>query len=324
MPNLKHAVIAAFAGFTLAGISQAAAQEYPADTIKIVVNSSPGGGADTLTRILADALSGHLGTSVVVENKPGAGGNIAGSNVAGEDPDGYTLLIGDSGMLVINPSLYEKMPFDPIGDFEPVTAVAAFPIVLAANPASGIDNVKALIDKAKAKPGQISYASTGIGSPQHLTAELLQSATGIKLNHIPYKGGANALVDMIAGRVDIGLVGIPPTVPRIKAGELIGIGVSTAERSELLPDTPTIAETVPGFETSVWFALLAPKGTPSTITAKLKEAVVEVMANAELRSKLSGLGYTPTAASVADLGAFMKSQTAQWKTAVEKSGAKVD
>ena len=301
----------------------AALAEYPEDTITFVVNSSPGGGADTLTRTLADALTGILGQPVVVENRPGAGGNIAGPAVAGAEPDGYTFLMGDSGMLVINPSLYTSMPFSPMEDLDPVTAVAQFPIVLAAHPDAGIASIDELIQKAEAAPGQINYASTGIGSPQHLTAELLQSATGIELNHIPYKGGANALVDMVAGRVDVGFVGIPPTAPRVKAGELIGLGVTTAERSPLLPDTPAIAETVDGFETSVWFGLLAPAGTPDEAISTMRDAVSEAMAKPEMQERLKGLGYTSIAESVPDLGAFMQSQTEEWSAAVEQSGAQV-
>lgn len=324
MINSKRLTIPALAALATMAASLPAAAEYPEDTVTIVVNSSPGGGADALTRIVADALSKRFGVPFVVENKPGAGGNIAGGAVAGHAPDGYTLLMGDSGMLAINPSLYSAMPFDPIADLTPISAVAKFPIVISAHPGSGISDIKTLVERAKADPGKMNYASTGIGSPQHLTAELLQSSTGIKLNHIPYKGGANALVDMIAGRVDIGLVGIPPTAPRIESGELVGVAVSTAERSPLLPNTPTIAESVAGFETSVWFGLMAPKGTPQAVTARLRESVIDIMEDAEIRRRLNGLGYTPMATSVEDFSAFLTAQIAQWQSAVEQSGAKVE
>ena len=320
----KRTLIVNAVALSLSVLATGAQAEYPEDAVTIVVNSSPGGGADTLTRTLAEALSREFGNPVVVENKPGAGGNIAGSLVKRKAADGYTLLMGDSGMLTINPSLYDDMPFDPAKDFDAITAVAQFPIVMAANPDAGIANLAELVEKAKAEPGKINYASTGIGSPQHLTSVLLQSATGIELNHVPYKGGANALVDMIAGRVDIGFVGIPPTAPRVRNGELVGLGVTTAARSKLLPDTPAIAETVPGFETSVWFGLLAPKGTPDEVKRAIKDAVAAVMKDEELQARLAGLGYAPMADSVDDMSVFMASETAQWKSAVDQSGAKVD
>lgn len=297
---------------------------YPEKAVKIVVNSAPGGGADTLARMLADALSRELGQPAIVENKPGAGGNLAGNAVVGAAADGYTLLMADSGMLVINPSLYKSMPFNPATDFNLVALVAEFPIVIAAHPGSGIDSIAKLVEKAKANPETINYASTGIGSPQHLTAALLQSETGIKLVHIPYKGGAPALVDLISGRVPVGFIGIPPTAPRVTGGELLGLAVTTKERSPLLPNVPTVSETIPGFTTSVWFGLLAPKKLPAEVADTLNAAVRKVMTTDDMKKKLGGLGYSVMSGTVADIQAYMARESERWAKAVKESGAKVE
>ncbi len=299
--------------------------QYPDRSVRLVVNSAPGGGADILARALADGLSQELGQPFVVDNRPGAGGNVAGSAVASAEATGYVLLLADSGILVINPSLYTKMPFDPAAAFAPVSQVASFPIVVAAHPQAGFKSLKELIEKAKGDPGRINYASTGIGSPQHLAAELLQTATGMKLNHVPYRGGAPALTDLIAGRIPVGFIGIPPTAPRVRGGELVGLGVTTRDRSELLPDVPTVAEAIgQSFEASVWFALVAPTGTPAEVIQRLNGATAKVIGSPAMREKLVNLGYAPQTGSPEQLRTFMTEDAARWKTAVEASGAKVD
>lgn len=301
-----------------------AAAAYPERPVTLVVNSAPGGGADALARALADGLSRELSQRVIVENKTGAGGNVAAGQVARATPDGYTLLLADSGMIAINPTLYPTLTFDPQKDFAPVARLAAFSIVAAAHPSAGFKTVAELVARAKAAPRTINYASTGVGSPQHLSAELLQSATGIQLVHVPYRGGAPATADLNAGHVPLGFIGMPPLAPFIQDGKLIGLAVTGKSRSALLPDVPTVAETVPGFEAQVWFGLLAPRATPKEALERLDAAVFKVMGTPEMKEMLRRQGFDEFLGSPSELAAFMSSEAARWGEAVRGSGAKVE
>lgn len=297
-------------------------QDFPNRPIKLVVDSAPGGGGDILTRVVAQALEQQVGGSVVVENKAGGGGNLAAGAVATSPADGYTLLMATSNWTSINPSLYASMPYYPT-DFEPIVRVASFPIVLSAHPAAGIADLNALIDRAKSSPGGINYASTGMGSIQHLTMELVQQMAGVQFEHIPYKAGAPALADLLAGRVQIGLVGLPPTAPRVKAGELVGLAVFDAERSPLIPDVPTYEEVLGEKVYAVaWTGLYAAQGTPQEILVKINEAVNAALETDALKQRLTDLGYSGGGGSVEDLTAYMAEDAARWKVAVDLSGLK--
>lgn len=297
---------------------------YPERPVVMVVNSAPGGGADILARGLAEALGPALGGRVIVENRPGAGGNLAAGQVARARPDGYTLYLADSGTLAINPTLHAALPFDPVRDFEPIARIAAFPIVLAAHPDSGLRSLRDLIDRAKAEPRRLHFASTGVGSPQHLSAELLQYAAGIELVHVPYRGGAPALADLLAGHVPIGFIGIPPTAPAIREGRLIGLGVTAPARSPLLPEVPTFAETLPGFEAQVWFGLFAPRGTPSELRARLAAATDAAMRSEAMVEMLHRLGFEPFHAPADALRQFLAAEIVRWGEAVRRSGARAE
>jgi tripartite-type tricarboxylate transporter receptor subunit TctC len=225
--------------------------------------------------------------------------------------------------MAINPTLYGTIPFDPQKDFEPIARVASFAIVLAAHPGAGFKTVPELIAKAKAAPGTINFASTGVGSPQHLAAELLQSSTGIRLVHVPYRGGGPATIDLIAGHVPLGFIGIPPLAPAIQEGKLVGVGVTSKSRSPLLPDVPSVAESLPDFEARVWFGLFAPKGTPKDVLDRLQGAMAKTMRSAAVTEMLRKQGFDAFPASPDELRAFLAEEIARWGEAVRKSGAKV-
>lgn len=302
----------------------ATATAFPERPVTLVVNSAPGGGADILARALADGLGAALGGRVIVENRPGAGGNLAAGHVARVRADGYTLYVADSGTLAINPTLYASLPFDPMRDFEPIARLASFPVVIAAHPSTGFRSLQDLIAAAKAAPRTINYASTGIGSPQHLAAELLQSATGIELVHVPYRGGAPAAVDLLAGHVRVGFIGIPPLAPAIRDGRLVGLGITGKSRSPLLPDVPAVAETIPGFEALVWFGLFTPRGTPAAIHAQLAAATTQAMGAPAMTEMLDRLGYAAFPGAAEDLRSFLGTEIARWGEAVRRSGARVE
>jgi tripartite-type tricarboxylate transporter receptor subunit TctC len=310
----------------LASLSWAppAAGAWPERPITLVVNSAAGGGADLLGRSLAETLSQSLGQRVVVENKPGAGGNIAAAQVARAAPDGYTLLLADSGMLAINPTLYPSIPFNPRTDFTPIGRIAAFAIVVAAHPSAGVRSIAELVERARAAPGTITYASTGVGSPQHLAAEILQSSTGIRLVHVPYRGGAPATADLAGGHVGLGFIGIPPLAPFIRDGRLVGLGVTGAARSPLLPDVPTVAETVPGFQAQVWFALMGPRGLAGDAENQLRSSLREGLASPDLRQALERQGFELFHGDAPELSAFLEAEINRWGDAVRRSGARAE
>lgn len=300
------------------------AMGYPERPVTLVVNSAPGGGADILARALADGLGGALNGRVIVENRPGAGGNLAAGQVARARADGYTVFVADSGTLAINPTLYASLPFDPARDFEPVARLASFPIVLAAHPSTGFRTLQDLIAAAKRAPRTIDYASTGVGSPQHLAAELLQSATGIELVHVPYRGGAPAAADLMAAHVRVGFIGIPPLAPAIRDGRLVGLGITGQARSPLLPDVPAVAETIPGFEAQVWFGLFTPRGTPAAVHERLAAAAAAAMGAPAMTEMLDRLGYTAFPGTAEELRVFLAAEITRWGEAVRRSGAKVE
>jgi tripartite-type tricarboxylate transporter receptor subunit TctC len=295
--------------------------QYPDHPIRIELPYSPGGGADTVGRPLAVALSKLLGGSVVVENKGGASGNIAMSYVAHSRPDGYTLVLPLTAQLAINQSLFAHLPYDPLKDFEPIALIGKAPYVLAVNPAFGPTTLQEFIAKVKAAPGRYSYGSTGLGSGLHLSMELLKSMAGLDMVHVPYTGAGAGYTDLLAGRLQAVFAGIGSGKGFFQSGKLLPLGVTTLQRSPALPNVPTIAEAgLPGYESYVWYALAAPKGTPKPIIDKLNAAVVAALKLPEVRKQFEVDGIEPIGSSPQELTAFIQSEAGKWRGVIAKAG----
>ena len=303
----------------------ASAQSYPNRTIRLVVPFPAAGTTDILARAAAQKLTEAFGQSVVVDNRPGAAGNIGSDLVAKSAPDGYTLLMGTVGTHAINPSLYSKMPYDHVKDFVPVVLVAGVPNVLVVNPALPVNSVADLIKLAKDKPGQINFASSGSGTSIHLSGELFKTMAGVDITHVPYKGSSPALIDLIGGQVQIMFDNLPSALPQIKAGKLRAIAVTSLKRAPVLPDVPTISESgLPGFEASSWFGVLAPAGTPAPIVARINAEVNKWLQSAEAREKLLSQGAEAAGGSPEQFANHIRAESEKWAKVVKASGAKVD
>jgi tripartite-type tricarboxylate transporter receptor subunit TctC len=301
------------------------AQEYPTKPIRLVVPFPAGGTTDILAREVGQYLSVSLGQPVVVDNRPGAGGNIGADLVAKSPPDGYALLMGTVGTHAINASLYAKMPYDHVKDFAPVVLVAGVPNVLEVNPAVPVNSVADLIKLAKAKPGQINFASSGNGTSIHLSGELFKTMAGVDMTHVPYKGSAPAIADLIGGQVQVMFDNLPSSLPQIKAGKLRAIAVTSAQRAPALPNVPTIAESgLPGFEASSWFGILAPAGTPKQIITRINADVNRWLQGADAKEKLPAQGAVAAGGTPEQFAAHIRAETDKWAKVVKASGAKVD
>lgn len=312
---------------TLAGVSGAAFAQnnYPTKPITMIVPFSAGGTTDILARIVGLQLGKALGQPVVIDNRPGAGGNIGASLAAKAPGDGYTLFMGTIGTHAINQSLYSKLPYDPVKDFAPITRVAMVPNLVVANPNVPVKSIKELIAYVKANPDKLSYGSSGSGSSMHLSGELFNSMTGLHIQHIPYKGSAPAVNDLLGNQIGLMFDNMPSSYPHVKAGKLRAIAVTSAKRSPALPDVPTVAEAgVPGYEATSWFALYATGGTPKPIVDRLNAEVVKILAMPEVRQQMAGQGAEPHPEKPEQLAAFMKAETAKWAKVVKASGATVD
>ena len=305
---------------------------WPSKPVRIVVPFAAGGTTDILARSLAPELQRAFGQPLIVENKPGAGGNNGANEVAKAMPDGYTLLMGTVGTHAINAALYSKMPYDHVKDFVPITLVAGVPNVLVMNPANaqkyGAGNVAGLIRYAKANPGKLNMASSGNGTSIHLAGELFKSMTGTFMLHIPYRGSGPALIDLMGGSMDLMFDNLPSALPHIKSGKLKGIAVTSAVRSAALPDVPTVEEAggpaLKGFEASSWFGLLAPAGMPAEIVQRLQTESAKALGSAALKERLQAQGAIPSGISGAEFAKFMAAETTKWAKVVKASGAKVD
>jgi tripartite-type tricarboxylate transporter receptor subunit TctC len=303
----------------------AMAQTYPSRPVKIVVPFPAGGSNDIVARVLAQKLTERNGQSFFVENRGGAGGNIGAEAVASSEPDGYTLLLTAPPPLTINAALYKDMRYDPSGAFAPVALIASVPIVLVVHPSLGINSVQELIARAKAKPGTVFFGSSGNGSTNHLAGELLKSMTGIDIVHVPYKGAAPAMNDLVAGHIPMMFDNIPAVLPQVRAKTINAIAVAGSRRASALPDVPTVAESgVPGFEASAWFGLVAPAKTPAPILAKLESDVETVLKMPDVQKRFDELGAEPGAVSGANFGKFLANETTKWTKIIRESGAKVD
>jgi tripartite-type tricarboxylate transporter receptor subunit TctC len=298
---------------------------FPTRPIRIVVPFPPGGTTDILARAAAQKMAEAWKEQAVVDNRPGAGGNIGAELVAKAPPDGYTMLMGTVGTHSINASLYAKMPYDHVRDFAPVILVAAVPNVLVVHPSVPVNSVAELIAYAKANPGRLNFASSGSGTSIHLAGELFKVMAGVTMTHVPYKGSAPAIADLVGGQVQLMFDNLPSALPQIKAGRLRALGVTSAQRAPALPDVPTIAESgLPGYEASSWFGLLAPAGTPKDVVAKVNGEVARWLASPEAKEKLLSQGANAAGGTPEDFARHIAAETAKWQQVVKASGAKVD
>lgn len=307
----------------IAAVSSAYA-EYPTRPIRLVVPSGPGGGTDSIARPLGQKLSDLMGQQIVVDNRAGAGGNIGVELAARAPGDGYTLLLATLSN-VIGASLYSKLNYDLIRDFAPVTLLATTPELLAVHPSLQANSVKDLIALARSRPGQISYASAGNGTPTHLSGVLFERMTGTQLTHVPYKGGGPSIIGLVGGEVQISFAVMPSVVTQVRAGKLRGLAVSTPQRSSSMPELPTIGEAgVPGYEVMIWYGLLVPAGTPRPTVARLHAETVKALGFAEVRERLVAAGFDPRTMTPEQYGAFTRSEMNKWSRLVKESGARAD
>jgi tripartite-type tricarboxylate transporter receptor subunit TctC len=309
----------------LAAAGSAAAQTYPAKPVRLVIPFPPGGSADTIARLLAQEMSKSLGQPVVAENRPGAGGNIGVDVVAKSAPDGYTIGLAAAGALAINQHLMGKLPYDPVKDLAPVAKLADIPIVVAVANTTPAGSVQELIAAAKAKPGALSFGSAGNGTAMHLSGELFKIMAGVDMTHVPYKGSAPAVTDLVAGQVPVAFVDLVSALPQIRAGKVKGLAVASGKRTITAPDLPTIAEAgVPGYDAVGWFGLVAPAGTPPEVIARLNAETVRIMALSEVRDRALATGAEPSTGSAADFAAFITAEIPKWERVVKTSGAKTN
>jgi tripartite-type tricarboxylate transporter receptor subunit TctC len=299
------------------------AQEYPIKPIKIVIPFPPGGGADVLMRPLSKKLSDLLGQTVILDNKPGANGNIGADFVAKSAPDGYTLLLGNSSLPISN-ALYSQLSFDPIKDLTPMAVLVNTPSVLVANPKFGAKNIPELIALAKQDPGKINYSSAGIGSTPHLGMEVLGIATGTKYTHIPYKGGGPAVSAVLANEVDVLITNTSTVLAQIQAGKLVPLGSTTLKRTPVLSSVPSISETVPGFELNTWYGIFGPAGVPKSIVQRVNQAFIQCLNSPEIKQQLISLAYDPDPGSAEALAALLKKDNAYWANVIKITGIKAE
>ena len=319
----KSLIAALVAASITPALAAESANDYPSKPIRLVVPFTPGGSTDILARVIGQKLTEAWGKQVVIDNRPGAGGNIGVDLVAKSPADGYTLVMGHIGTFGVNPTLYPKLPFDPVKDFQPITLVALVPNMLSVNPAVPARSVKELIALAKAKPGTINFGSGGNGSAAHLAGEYFKLMTKTEITHIPYRGTSPAVTDLIAGQIQMIITGVPPTLSFVKAGKLRALGVATARRLPLLPELPTIAEAgVPGYEATQWYGVLAPAGVPKPIVAKLNAEMVKAIKGADVREKLAAEAAEPVGNTPEEFSAFIKKEIARWAPVVKASGAR--
>jgi tripartite-type tricarboxylate transporter receptor subunit TctC len=325
MQRSRLRVLAALAGLGLAATVPFAVHAqgaWPTKPIRIVVTFPPGGAPDTLARVLAEKWSA-LGHPVTVDNKPGAGGNIGADIVAKAPGDGYTLVVGTVGTHAINAALYDKMPYNHLKDFTPISFLASTPNLLVVNKSVPANNVKELIELAKKQP--LSFASAGSGTSIHLSGELFNTMAGVKMQHIPYKGRAHAIPDLLGGRVQLMFDNMPSSLPLVKNGELKGLAVTSAQRSPAAPDIPTVAESgIPGFEATSWFGLYGSPGIPRDVQMRINAETLKVMAMPDVKAKLNGLGLEINTGTPEALTTFMQAETVKWAKVVKESGAKAD
>lgn len=316
---------AALAAAATGNAAWASTEAWPNRSIKLLIGFSAGGAVDNVGRQLAQGLGPRLGQTMIVENKPGATGILAGDATAKALPDGYTVLLGTQSTMLVAPAVYPKMPFRPMEDLAPISLIASVPLVLVVHPSVAVHNVKELIALARAQKGELAYASSGQGGPQHVASELLNQMAGVKMVHIPYKGESNALADVLGGQVPVMFGNLPTLLPSIRAGKLRAIAVSSLQRSEVAPDIPTVAESgLAGFEALTWFGLFTPAATPKPIIERLHREVVASLADKEFQAKLQAQGLTLVGNDPAQFRSYMQKETVKWARLVESAKIKPD
>jgi tripartite-type tricarboxylate transporter receptor subunit TctC len=321
--NLARLFAVSLAAFSWTGIGSAAAIDYPSRPVRWIVPYTPGGATDITARIVAQWLSERLGQQVFIENKPGGGNNIGTEAALHSPADGYTLLLVNPAN-AINTTLYPKLGFNFLRDSAPVAGIMRVPNVMEVNPALPAKSVAEFIAYAKANPGKINWATSGTGTSVHLSGELFKLMTGVQLTHIPYKGSAPALTDLLAGTVDVIFDNLPPSLPHIRAGKLRALAVTTATRSEALPEVPTVAETVPGYEASAFFGMAVPNGTPPEIVDKLNKEVNAALADPNIKARLADLGGILIPGSPADFGKVVGDETEKWAKVIKAGGVTLE
>jgi tripartite-type tricarboxylate transporter receptor subunit TctC len=321
-------LLKAAAFFTFVIASPVLAQtvpQYPAKPVRMIVTAAAGSGPDITARIVGQKLTAALGQSVVIENRPGAGGSIAAELAAKAAPDGYTLVMASAGSHAVSPALYPKLAWDPVRDFVPITIVAVAPNILIVHPSLPVKSVRELIALARARPGELSFGSGGSGSTAHLSGELFRTMANIKIVHIPFKGAPSAALGVIGGQVEMALLNLPPTLPQVKSGRLKGLAVTTAKRTSAIPELPTIAEAgVPGYEASTWYGVMAPAGTPGDITGRLYTAIIGDLRTDDTRARIAADGGEVVGSTPEEFAATLKRDLAKWTRVVKESGARPD
>ena len=303
--------------------STARADDYPTKPIRIIVPYPPGGSVDAICRILAEKLRGHFGQSVIVENRAGSAGNIGAELVWRSAPDGYTLLFAAPGPYAINKSLYSKLAYEP-ETFAPVSIVTASHIVLIANPKRAFENLQQLLAFAKANPDRLNYASSGSGTASHLASELFKAMGGLRMGHVPYKGSAPAMADVVGGHVDMTFVELSAALPLIRANKVRALGVGSEKRKPVLPDVPAVAEALPGFVATTWFGTVAPPKTPAAITNRLSAAVAEALKQPDFAKRLTDMNVDAVGSTPEQMAQFMKQESERWGNIIRVTGTKAD
>ena len=327
LPVLFAVVLASPQALAQAAVSRsaAAAERYPDRPIRLLVGFAPGGGADTAARPVAHRLAEAVGQQVVVDNRPGSSGNVAAEIVARASPDGYSVLFGTIANFAINPMIYERLTYDPVRDFAPVTLAAAPVNVVVVHPSVQASTMKELIALIRAKPNTFNYGSSGIGGTGHLAGELLSLMGGLAMTHVPYKGGAPAMADLIGGNIPMVITVVPGAMPQVKAGRARLLAVTTGKRSSLLPDIPTVAESgLPGFEANNWYGVVVPAKTPQSIVARLNAELVKVLYSPGLRETYANQGIEAIPGTPAEFTAYIKSEIAKWGKIVKAAGIRAD
>jgi len=326
VPSLVLAGVLIAAGVAPAqGQSGEILQNYPNKPIRLIIPQSPGGPSDIIARLTGQKLGENLGHAIVLDNRSGAGGSVGCEIASKAAPDGYTLLLGPPGCLTVNPSLYGKLPYDPLRDFEPITQLTSGPQMLAVHPSVAAHSVKELVALAKVKPGQFNYASGGAGSLNHLAFELFKMVAHLQIVHIPYKGTGPASAALVGGQVQMMMVSLPPGLPHVKAGRLRSLAVTSAQRTRAAPELPTVAESgFPGFETVSWHSLLAPAKTPKAIITRLHGELVKTLAQTDVKERFASLGLDAVGGTPEELTQQIKRETARWAKVIKETGIKAD
>jgi tripartite-type tricarboxylate transporter receptor subunit TctC len=310
--------------FCTLSVPLANAQNYPAKPIRWIVPSTPGDGSDITGRLLADKISRELGQPVIIDNKPGAGGVLGSDAAAKSAPDGYTMIVGNAGSHGVNAGIYTKLSYDVVKDFVPIAMICTTPNVMVVSANTKVKTVAEFVAFAKANPGKVNYASGGVGSSAHLSAELFKSMTGTDITHIPYKGAAPAVAGVLSDEVQVMIGNLPPWSAQIKSGKVQALAVTTAQRHHSLPDTPTMAETLPGFETVAWFGVLAPAGTPKAVVTRINAAINQALEQPDVKAKLATLSCDPAPTTPEVFAARVSGDVARWKKLAAERNIRAD